>query len=831
MLRARAGAIRALVLALVCVVAYGCRSTEAKKAEHQTRGEAYATEGKHPEAIIEFKNVLQIDPNAAAAHWGLAKSYLAANKLKEGYWELRETARLDPANLEAKLQYGQLARLAGENEEALKQADELIAADPNKALAYVLRAQALELLKRPDEAKLAYEKAAEVAPEEPAPLLLLADFYVRQGDNAAAEPLFRKVTEAKPGFPAYNALAGFLARDKARDAETEVAYKEALSRATPEELSLAYRTVASFYYTRDRFDDAEAMLKGALEQKPGDLDVIYSLARFYAARGDDARADAMVEEATKANPKEVAPYLVLSAYRGRKQDLPGALAAAEAAIAVAPDNKPARLRKAELLLDIGYREGSKEKIAEGRSIADAILATDPNSAEAMFVRAKMDMAEGRHPEAATGLRRALDIRPDWAQAKFLLGSALFFEGDRNGARAEVTRALEIDADLIEARKLLTSIQASLGEDELAIEEGRKVLREKPDDTKVRILVAQSLVRRQRLEEALKELEQIPEPKRDPETIYAFGRVYLALGKVDQARERFEAADAALPNQPDILNSLLLIDRRNNQMATSLQRLERAVAAVPGDARIQHLYGLALAYGGRPADSERALKRSIELDPNDVGTYQTLAQLLAVTGRRDESLDTYKKALAARPDSAALNLILGSLYEGGGDTDKAIEHYEKAVQLDQNLPAAKNNLAYLLAESGKSLERALELAQQAKAGLPDNPNAADTLGWVLFKKGVASAAVGYLREAESGTQAEDPSLTVIRLHLAQAYEANGEPDRARETLERAVASLDAAKQRASDGQPVAPESPAGVQVRAMLDRLKSQASAAPVPEQG
>ncbi len=830
MLRVRGGAVRALVLALVCVTAWACQSTEAKKAAYQSRGEAYATDGRHAEAIIEFKNVLQIDPNAAAAHWGLAKSYLALNKVKEGYWELRETARLDPTNLDAKLQYGQLARLAGENDEALKQADELIAADPKKGLAYVLRGQALELLKRPDEAKEAYLKAVEVAPAEPAPLLLLGDFYVRQGDNASAEPLFRRLAEAKPGFQSGSALAGFLARDKARSAEAEAAYKEALSHATPEELSLAYRTLASFYYTNDRFDDAEATLNEALEKKPGDLDVIYSLARFYAARGDDSKADAMVEAATKAKPDDVAPYLVLSAYRGRKKDLPGALAAAESALAVAPDSKPARLRKAELLLDIGYREGNKEKIAEGRSIADAVLATDPNSADAMFVKAKMDMAEGHQAEAATELRHALDIRPDWAQAKFLLGSALFFQGDRNGARAEVTRALEIDADLIEARKLLTSIQASLGEDELAIEEGRKVLRESPDDVKVRILVAQSLVRRQRFQEALKELEQIPEPKRDAETVYAFGRVYLALGKIDEARERFEAADAMLPNQPDILNSLLIIDKRNNQMATSLQRLERAVAAAPNNAKIQHLYGLALAYAGRPTDSERALKRSIELDPNDVASYQTLAQLLAVTGRRDESLETYKKALAARPDSAALNLILGSLYEGGGDTDKAIEHYQKAVELDPNLAAAKNNLAYLLAEQGKDLDRALDLAQEAKAGLPDNPNAADTLGWVLYKKGVASAAVGYLREAEGGTPPDDPSLVVIRLHLVQAYEANNEPNKARETAERAVASLDAAKERPGGGQ-TAQESPAATQLRSTLERLKAQASAAPAPEKG
>ena len=98
---------------------------------------------------------------------------------------------------------------------------------------------------------------------------------------------------------------------------------------------------------------------------PGDLEIIYALARFYGARGDNAKADAMVEEATKAKPKEVAPYLTLSAYRGRKGDLQGALDAVEAALKAAPDNTQARLRKAELLLDLGYRSTNKDEIAAG----------------------------------------------------------------------------------------------------------------------------------------------------------------------------------------------------------------------------------------------------------------------------------------------------------------------------------------------------------------------------------------------------------------------------------------------------------------------------------
>jgi tetratricopeptide (TPR) repeat protein len=823
MLRVRTARAHVLLLLLACLAGFACQSREAKKATHLARGEKYSKEGKHAEAIIEFKNVLQLDPNSAVAHWELAKSYLASSKVREGYWELHEAARLDPKNIDAKLGYGELSRFAGDTDEALKQADEVIALDPNRWEAYVLRGHVLEVLKRPEDAKAAYLKAVEVAPGESSPSITLSDFYVRSGDAKSAEPLLRKLTETQPTYSSFSALAGFLSRDKARDAEAEATYKEALAKAKPEELSVAYRSLGSFYFSRDRFAEAEQTLKEGLEKLPGDLEIIYTLARFYSAQGDTAKADAMVEEATKAKPNEVGPYLTLSAYRARKNDLQGALDAVESALKVAPDNTQARLRKAELLLDLGYRNSNKEQIAEARSIVDAVLKGEANNSDALFVKAKMDLAEGKTGDAAAGLRRTVELRPDWAQAHYLLATTLNAEGDRNGARAEVSRALEIDATMLDARRLLASIQSALGADDLAVEEGRKVLREAPDDVKTRILVAQSLVRERKTDEALAELDKIPEAKRDSETYYAFGRIYMAMGKLDDARTYLLRADAAQPNQPDILNSLLLIDRQSGHLPDSLERIQRAVAAEPKSAKLEYLHGIALALSGKTSDAEQAFKHAIELDPRDIASYQALAQLLAASGRRDESIQTYKKAIEARPDVAGLHLVLGSLYESGGDMDHAIEEYDKAVKLDPNLPAAKNNLAYLLAEKGKDLDRALDLAQEAKAGLPDNASAADTLGWVLYKKGVSSAAVGYLREAEGATPAEDPQINVIRLHLAMAYEANGEPDKARETLERAVASLDAARSKAPTG---APEPPQAAEVRSMMERLKTQASAGP-----
>ena len=94
-----------VLLAALLAAALACSDSGNKIEEHQSRGDAYLEEGQTSEAILEFKNVLQIDPNSADAHYGLARAYVAGKQMRQAYWELQETVRLDPTNLDAKVQY------------------------------------------------------------------------------------------------------------------------------------------------------------------------------------------------------------------------------------------------------------------------------------------------------------------------------------------------------------------------------------------------------------------------------------------------------------------------------------------------------------------------------------------------------------------------------------------------------------------------------------------------------------------------------------------------------------------------------------------------------
>ena len=131
-------------------------------------------------------------------------------------------------------------------------------------------------------------------------------------------------------------------------------------------------------------------------------------------------------------------------------------------------------------------------------------------------------------------------------------------------------------------------------------------------------------------------------------------------------------------------------------------------------------------------------------------YRELWQREGGDKHLNDAIATYDKAHEIQPDNAGISLELAQLCESAGRKDQAREYYEAVLRLDQEQPAAKNNLAWLLANTENptpaDLDRALQLAQDAKNAMPNDPSVADTLGWIMYKKGIPAAAIGLFKEA-------------------------------------------------------------------------------------
>ena len=119
----------------------------------------------------------------------------------------------------------------------------------------------------------------------------------------------------------------------------------------------------------------------------------------------------------------------------------------------------------------------------------------------------------------------------------------------------------------------------------------------------------------------------------------------------------------------------------------------------------------------------------------------------------------------------------------GDNEKAREGYERLLKTNPRFAPAGNNLAWMLAEDGpgQDLKRAMLLAQAARDAAPQDPQIADTLGWVHYKQGAYPAAEALLREAAEKL----PTNPEVLYHLGMAQAKVGRNEEARASLAKSL----------------------------------------------
>jgi tetratricopeptide (TPR) repeat protein len=433
-------------------------------------------------------------------------------------------------------------------------------------------------------------------------------------------------------------------------------------------------------------------------------------------------------------------------------------------------------------------EGRFEEAASGFSSA---LRIDPDRAGAHLGLARSLLLGGQTSRVAHELEENLRLGGDPGQAAQLYGllaSAHTGRGDLAHARAASERSLELDPELEGARHSLADLYLELGETERAEELARDLLERTPDDLETKRRAVRVLLRPGLVDAAALLAEGIPSHERDAPSHYALATRALVRGELEEARRGFEACLELAPTHPEVLRALIQIDVAEGRGPAGVERIQKALSQAPSDARLMLLAGELALVMGDVRTAEVVLRKAIELDPNDLANYRELAAYLGGSKRAGVVLDSYRKEVASEPWEAWLQAALGCVYQATGQPDEALGRYQEALRLDPTLAAARSLLARLLAEHDAELDLALELALEAHAELVGQAEAADTLGYVLYKRKAPAAALPFLTEAEQMLPAGHPARGEVRLHLALVYEAGGDPEQARAVVEQARQDL-------------------------------------------
>ena len=86
----------------------------------------------------------------------------------------------------------------------------------------------------------------------------------------------------------------------------------------------------------------------------------------------------------------------------------------------------------------------EQKFAEALEAVNRALAGDPTLVPALTLRAKLELAANRLPEARRDLERAVELEPGSAYAQFMIGFYYYLANDFRLALAPLERARALD---------------------------------------------------------------------------------------------------------------------------------------------------------------------------------------------------------------------------------------------------------------------------------------------------------------------------------------------------------------------------------------------------
>lgn len=266
----------------------------------------------------------------------------------------------------------------------------------------------------------------------------LGDAYFQNGEYGAAIPELEAALRLNPDLMLTHQTLGVVLLMQG-NAEGALPHLEKMH--MPELLGLAYLETG-------RLDGAITALHAALEQHPGDLNLLY-----YLGRALDLAAKRTFDQAAKINPDLAHGFSGDARQPRNVYDLQNALAKQ-------PDD-------AEVLLAF-----SRAAALASKGAFDQILQSDANSARAHQVSAERYIASGRLREAEREYTESLSLKPNTSHLHSALGDVLAAEGNRSAAVAQYRMETQLqpfsgDAFYSLGAALLQQGQARAAAEELA----------------------------------------------------------------------------------------------------------------------------------------------------------------------------------------------------------------------------------------------------------------------------------------------------------------------------------------------------------------------------
>jgi tetratricopeptide (TPR) repeat protein len=700
-----------------------------------------------------YRRALNKDVKCGDAWFRLGLTNLKLSDPREAHKDFTRAMELDPSNTDALSKLGDLDLL-------------LYAANPktNQGMLADLEDVAERLLKKDSRSFDGLRFAGEIA-------------LIRSDVKAA----IRKFEAANQALRNQPELVLELAQTLMVDRQFERA--EALAReliSKEKTYAPIYDWLYVYYLRTNRAQLAEDLLKQKVENNPSEGAYLLQLAFHYYRNDRKAEMEAAIERLV-SNPKQFTEArLGVGDFYVRIGQLRKALEQYSEGQKENPKNNRAYRKK---MVEVLGTQGRNEQAS---ALVASILKEDPNDSEAIALQATLLLqksGKGQVKQVLSKLQPLVAKMPGNLLLHYNLGLAFIESGEPSSldqARLQFERALAIDPRYVPAMLSAAELAFLRGDDAQAVQSSGGVLKADPTNLAARLYRARGFRAMRQPDKAREDLASAAQLyPNSSEVRFELARLNLEEQRYRDAEAGFKALFAAKDARG--LAGLIEAKGRQGHWEQAADFVRELVARSPE--RSDYRLALAGVYfgAGRYGESEVQYRTLIEANPLAGELQVRLGECKDRLGDFAGALAAFERARDLAPNDPAPRLDLAMLYEHTGYPAEARKAYEGVLRIQPDNATALNNLAYLDADAGVDLDRALAYALRARRAQPNDPDVLDTLGFIYIQKNLTEDAVRLLRESAN----RKPENATFHLHLALALYQKGERALARKELQAAL----------------------------------------------
>ncbi|MDE3186836.1 MAG: tetratricopeptide repeat protein [Acidobacteriota bacterium] len=253
---------------------------------------------------------------------------------------------------------------------------------------------------------------------------------------------------------------------------------------------------------------------------------------------------------------------------------------------------------------------------------------------------------------------------------------------------------------------------------------------------------------------------------------ADGAALLQAGKAAEARDAFEAALSAEPNNAEAQagevaasEHLALEARAAGKMNDALQTLLRAQQFAPHNARLLFDLGILEDQMRLFTDADKSLAAAEQLNPGDPNILYGLARVKMDLGQLAPAEEKMQAYLKLRPNDASAHYGLGRIYQVGLQFDKAQAEFARSVELQPVQTESYFELGDLALKQGDFGEAIKQFSKTLERD-PKHGGALEGTGEAYFRQKHYDQAKDFLERAIAAAPDYAPCHYYLGLTLAR-----------------------------------------------------------------